>query len=279
MDRGTQAFYDYFNLLYPESRGGMTMRFDYEISNEELDSHDGSLVHMETGYLLATGLDNIPAHPFSHASLLSDMWPHRSTDDAGVSYLLADREGNIGKRYINDRGQVIRLDPVTDFQQPDGLYIRYLNPGENGEPPTKEIRHIPAAEIPKQEWLHKTHRAAQHDGGVVVLDRELQLKDKELEVKDRTLAANLEKATLERSASEDKFLQEQELRRLDALRASETHRLLIEENQMKTKQLLIRDNYESASMARKDSSEIVKYFGPVVVAIVTGLGYFFSRGK
>lgn len=279
-----RAFKKLFMEAYRDRNHGVILKFDYKVAVADINHQGGSIYLTELDIILSTRKDNIPIHPLSlEAASRAPISVQSNSDSNGVSFYIVDNDDTIGTHYTRMFGKIVRVETIKNGLKPDGLYIDYRGMSDSQRGNTEDFREfVPVTEMENIGWLCKTFAEAKN-----APDREvefgLKLKELELEGKRITAETNLVKADHEkerlhlehRNSELQRELNErdQQFRIIDA---DLQRRISEEEHRSKIEQMRTRDFYEEKSIARKDSSELIKFIPALLLG--AGAAYAAIRG-
>lgn len=278
-----KAFKKLFMDAYRDRNHGVMLKFDYSVAVTEINHQGGSVYLTELDIILSTRKDNIPIHPLSlEAASRAPITVQSNSGSNGVTLYIVDNDDTIGTHYTRMFGKIIRVETIKNGLSPEGLYIEYqgLSDSQHGNQ-TNFREFIAAADMKDIGWLSKTFAEAKN-----APDREAEfgykLKELEIEGKRITAETNLvkadhekEKLHLEHRNSELQRELDERDRQFRIYEADAQRRISEEEHRSKIEQMKTRDFYEERSIARKDSSELIKY----IPALLLGAGAAYAAIK
>jgi hypothetical protein len=259
--------------------GGLNLSFDYQISIEQIKDH-GGVIYLEEVDLVVSLLsqEKTPAHPYSKEGIHQTACGGLDAfggGQFGYAIEIVDTLGKIGDRYLNIGGRIHRIPTQVNPTRLDGIYIRWNQWVENEYALAKEHseRYDPE-EADERFQLYRGYAEAVRAG-----DRETVRKEELAELEHETAkmkhAHSIEKAQYETKNLEmeqriKELLHQMEMREKD--RAEKLSQL---KHEHEVAQGRIRDYYESRSLDRKDSSEVIK----ILPTLAVGLGAIFLAVK
>lgn len=269
-------------LTSSNSRLGYGGALDYVVSPGDLRNNMGSLYLMQFDIVVTTEqrMDKRPLHPYSQMGLRSFML---ANDDAimgrerlqyGIT--IVDKQRRYGRRFVNLGGEVFAIQPTTESELADGVYLKTSGSVSNvGLPGKPRCIHIPFEQAKEKLGLYASVEEAVTLGNPKALDdrgqRELQAQGRrqehEMRVRQREREEELEQLRFEQERREalHKGL---ELQLKD-------ERLMLE-HRRNLESLERKDYYEERSLQRKSSTEMVKYV-PAFIAAISALAVYMSK--
>lgn len=276
---------------------------DYALTIADLKSRGGVLYIPTLDLQISLNDVEAPPHPYSAKGRSEAMVSGKERlDGLHYSVLIVDPSGRFGARYANIAGRVYRVPTIKvdpEGRLHEGVWV-IASAESSGEVEHNELRSrcYTFEEADQALHLYKTHVDAETLGNPDdVYRREMQanahrLKLEEAELRDRRMVLENDRIDLERRRLEDEKLLEQTRRELEREREQQKRwqqerefqydqslaEMRTRENLIKQQTLIEREEYERRSLARKDSSELIKYV-PLVVATAIGIWIKLSGNK
>lgn len=255
--------------------GGLNLSVDYEISIEQLKEH-GGVVYLEEIDLVVSLLnqEKTPAHPYSKEGLIQTACggvDAYGDGQFGYGVEIIDTLGKIGDRYLNIGGRIHRIPVQINPTRQDGIYIRWNQWVENEYAmPREHSERYDPEEAEKQFQLYRTYVDALRAG-----DREQARKEELAELEHET-ALIKQQFQKEKVQYETKQLEMEEriktlLHQMDMREKERAEQLSKIQHEHEIERGKIRDYYESRSLDRKDSSEVIK----ILPTLAVGIGAIF----
>jgi hypothetical protein len=242
----------------------ISFSLDYTVSRDDVVSEDGNLYLSDLDIVISVLNNNAPVvHPYSYSlnrfKLMEAETEVNHKNRFGYSIYIVSNHGMVNDKYINIGGTVYRVPAIEDKTLRDGVYLCSDAPVKNkASNPMPQYVEYTFEEAKEKLKLYDSAEEADKLGDQLA-EREKEIK--ELQVKYRELEHDLkiERMEFEREIEEKK----REYEKLAMDRQESQARIDYERN---IRAMRDKEFYESRSLARKDSSEIVKF----VPTIVTG---------
>jgi hypothetical protein len=246
------------------THGKKTFSLDYTVSRDDIVRNGGILYLAELDLVInVTKEDWKTLHPYSDAAtryqLIEAETNVNNTERFGYSMYLVSNDGRYKDKYINIGGFVYRVPSTKNKSLRDGVYLCSTGPVDNDATmPMPLAVHYTFEDAQEKLKLYDSAEEADKLGDQLA-EREREIK--ELQVKYRELEHELkiERMEFEQEIEEKK----REYERVSLDRQREQSNL---EHERTMRGLRDKAYYESRSLARKDSSEVVKF----IPTIITG---------
>lgn len=229
---------------------------EYNISRDDIISRGGNLYVGNLDIVVST-LDDalIATHPYSDVNtrfqLIEAEVNVNDMSRFGYSIYIISNEGDYKSKYVNINGEVYKVPAVKNHSLRSGVYICSTSSSKSDSnavmPTTIRYDYLEGEEKLK---LYKTFEDAKNLGDMFI-ERERELLDNQLALKELDGKLNMKKSKLEKLALKQK---------------SESSEL---DHERKKQSIRDKDNFESRSMHRKDSSEESKYIPAIILGIFT----------
>lgn len=262
--------------------GKRTFSVEYSFSESDIGAHGGSIYVPHLDVLMSTLTHHyVPAHPYSCEGVKHRLITTNETvNNVGVfgySVKIVDNGGVFGNRFININGQCFKVPVIKNLEMKDGIYVTSSGPveGDYDNCPPRCVRYgFDDTDI--SVALYRTLEEAKTLGDTLAT-RQREIEEQALEVKREENRLKLEH--LQRGETIKIRLHEIETDRMELDVQRKRHEASIESSladikkqreeleHIRQMQLLeAKSKYEHRSLARKDTSEVVKF----LPAILTG---------
>jgi len=272
--------------------GKRKFSLDYHITLDDIESRGGSVYLNNLDRVVSTLQGNfVPHHPYSDIAVRNQLVENdpniNDVASFGYSLRIVDSHNHYGDRYVNINNQVYKVPVVTSSSMPDGVYLTSSGTVEGNYQYARPVsKRYSFEEADDALRLYKTVEDAKTFGDVIA-EKEKELKELSVKLKEREQRLREEK--MERESEFERFKQqiareqaeEDAQRKAEESRATQRMSRLKEEiaeleHQRTVEMLKRKDTYESRSLERKDSSEMVKFL-PAVVTGALALFVAFSK--
>lgn len=263
-----------FLKAYESEHHGLCMRFDYEITIEDILECNGTLYHIETDIILSTRQDNIPLHPHCYdASLeVADLFTDENDRTSGVYMHMVDNRGVVGPRFAAIWGEVVQVPVVKHELMQEGLYYTFVGvPSRDSSKNKNSKKFVPIDKLGDVKWLYKSFAEAasspDHEVGMNYEIKQLDFQSKQISAETTITRSelDLEKMDKEKVLSLMQEKLDEKERQNRVLELDLQRRLSREEHDSKLNQMRSKDMYEEKSYVRKDTSEWVKFIPTVLL--------------
>lgn len=237
---------------------------DYTVSRDDIVNEGGTLYLPDLDIVISVRKDNSPVvHPYSYTAtryqFMEAETDVNNTERFGYSIYIVSNDGMVNDKYVNIGGVVYRVPAAENKKLQDGVYLCSDAPvTNNASAPMPRVVQYTFEDAKEKLKLYDSAEEAEKLGDQLV-EREKEIK--ELQVKYRELEHDLkiERMEFEREIEEKK----REYERLSLDRQEAQARVEYERNIRAQRD---KEYYETRSLARKDSSEVVKF----IPTIITG---------
>lgn len=272
--------------------GQTSYELDFFVALSDVEDNGGGIYLEDLDRVVSTlNGPHIPLHPHSEVAVRNRLVEEDDTINRvasfGLSLRIVDSRGAFGDRYVNIHGQVYKVPSVRESTLPDGVYLTSSGPVEGEVRYTKPVSKRYSFEEADQELkLYRTVEAARTYGDEIAQrERELKewgvsLKEKEQKLRDEKIQRDYEfeklKQQLDREQAEEESIRKQQEARAQQRMAQLKEEIAELEHKRNVEMLQRKDVYETRSMERKESQEMVKF----LPAVVTGaLALFVAFAK
>lgn len=253
------------------------IRYYRTITKESLDKAGGSIyLHEEdVVFTCMDSRDDIALHPESHEGRLIR---HRRSDlnksseySEGSNFIytikIIDRCGVIGPRWIRMNRSIFRIDPITESDKPDGVYIMAPKGHDSAtQVHASVIDHLQTEDEFEKVGLFRTYKEA------VNSDSEYLIKLNEIDARLRVSENSLERA----NSDKDRLAHELEMASLKAAQDKVKHEQDIEKLRAELDLLKQKQQYEKSSSFRKNLLDFLK---SVPALLTAGIAAFMAIRK
>lgn len=272
--------------------GQISYELDFFVALSDVEDNGGGIYLEDLDRVVSTlNGPHIPLHPHSEVAVRNRLV---EDDDAinrvasfGFSLRIIDSLGTFGDRYVNIHGQVYKVPSVRESTLPDGVYLTSSGPVEGEVKYAKPVsKRYSFEEADEGLRLYRTVEAARTYGDEIAQrERELKewgvsLKEKEQRLRDEKIEREYEfeklKQQLERERAEEESLRKQEESRAQQRMARLKEEIAELEHKRNVEMLQRKDTYETRSLERKESQEVVKFL-PAIVTGALALVVAFSK--
>ncbi len=260
--------------------GHIKVCLEYSLTLLELKNYGGTVYYGELDLVVSLNPpETVIPHPHSErgrrASIATISASDKDPKAFGYSILTVDNFSQYGPRFINIGGNVYRVNPVQDFAHKDGVYLTSDRP-VNGDlfMPIVENVHYSFEAAEEALGLYKTHEEAETLGDLGTARKEVLAKLEQANlVMSKDLAhlkqrQSIEQAEADRQRQEMEAAHNREKLTLQETLATKEAAWKEQEIQAEKRKAELKEFYENRSLARKDSSEVIK----VIPAIILGIG-------
>jgi hypothetical protein len=272
---------------------------DYEVHDDDIDKNNDSIYVRECDIVITTkGLDCTLVHPYGTDGH-GDTDKLTSYDGYGSIIEIVDNDHEVGVRFTTLFNQIYHIKPVLDSTRKSGAYI-YRKCFDKGNGLNIIKSFIPLEEMDKKLGLFKNKEEAFAGGDTKTIDniklRELEYSIKMSELKNKMLDKDLE--YIKRESIQKELESKQRLLKIDEEVKTNNYKLemdhsvkilnnkfeiislemknRIEESRMEIERLNRKDYYESRSLSRKDSSEVMRWV-PTILGGALSILYFTNK--
>lgn len=246
------------------THGKKTFSLNYTVTRDDIVRNGGILYLAELDLVInATKEEWKALHPYSDAAtryqLIEAETNVNNTERFGYSLYIVSNDGRFKDKYVNIGGCVYRVPSTKNQSLRDGVYLCSTGPVENdATTPMPIALHYEFEAARDKLKLYDSAEEAEKLGDQLA-EREKEIK--ELQVKFRELEHELkiERMEFEQEIEEKK----REYERISMERQREHSGL---EHERAMRGMRDKEYYETRSLARKDSSEVVKF----IPSIITG---------
>lgn len=247
---------------------------EHPFSEAELNSKGGLFYHKEldTLFKFGEGLFEV-AHPYSapgqQAAMIEAATQVR--DEHGFVFWveIIDNDGKYGDRYLSICNNIYKIEPKTDKNRPDGLYIVSSKPSHGRITSTEvQSRTYSLDNIEKELGIYATYELAQSHGDIASTRKREQLEREHEYAREKQNWAQ-ERLELERENSKrDQRIKEMELERATIVTQMKDFKDR-QEHLQEIQRLQMKEKYDERQAERKDASELIKFLPTILTAIGT----------
>lgn len=277
-----------------ERFGQYHYELDYLIGLDAIEKNGGSLYLQNLDIVVSVMQDHlIPHHPNSEVGVRNRLVEEDETINNpasfGYSLRIVDSMGIFGDRYVNVHGQVYKVPCVRQSSLPDGVYLTSSGPVETESTFNKPVsKRFSFQEADAHLKLYDSIQAAKtHGDEIGQREKELReltvnLKEKEQRLKDERIEREHEfdklKVQMDREKAEEEANRKQEESRVQQRVAKLKEEIAELEHKRSVEMLQRKDVYETRSMERKDSQEIVKFLPTLISGALAAFMVFSKFG-